>query len=79
MDYSFSFFGPASVVITLVWILVARWRRRAERGPFVVDYKRIPFPDAVAEIARVWPWRGIHVRLKERDGEVERLEARLRE
>ena len=51
-------------------------RRAAKRVPIVVDYKRIPFARAVGEMARVWPWREVTVKLTERNGAVERLEAR---
>ena len=65
----------------LIRDIKAHWRRwceqrRAKRVPFVVDYKQIPFAQAVEEMARVWPWRGIGVKLEERDGVVEKLEAR---
>ncbi len=73
----------ADVITAPFWTAFVKWladewreQRRAKRVPFVVDYKRIPFNLALEEMARVWPWREINVKLEERDGVVERLEAR---
>lgn len=51
------------------------WRNR-EKAALVVDYGRIPFPRAATEMARVWPWHGIKVRLESLDGVRQKLEAR---